>query len=266
MAVSLRRRFPPISYDADARALFTRMDAAGAPTTAARKVLINDLIVGMKADGDWAELDVLHVYAAHAAAAAPLNWIGNTSTATPAAAPTFTADQGYDLNGSTQYINTNYTPSSDAVNYTQNSAVMGGYLRTYDTDTGLRCILGGNDATQAILLQRNATTGNISIRVNCLDLTSLSSAVFTQQLYSIKRTVSTECKYWIGGTEQTTAETRASIGLPTISVKVGCNDNSGSRVNFLDGQVMLFYAGSGSVSISNFLARINTFLTAIGAI
>ena len=271
MAVSLRRRFPPISYDADAKALFTRMDAAGAPTTAARKVLINDMIVGMKADGDWAELDFLQVYAAHAEAAALLNWVKNDHNGTAVNAPTFTADSGYTFDGSTDYINTDYIPLADAVNVGQNDYKAGFYsLGIVGTPADLDVPFGANDTSRTVLqLQAQPTqTRFLWYPNNSAGAEIYNDGVgqFTgNKLYTMGRNGASSTLLYVDGTLVDTGSV-SSGALPNYSLAVGGRNKDGTVDRYYAFEGALSYAGSSTINVTNLLARINTFLTAVGAI
>lgn len=105
---------------AESRTLFAAMTTK---PTAARKKLIDRTIKSLKSASVWSNLDRLFVLAAHDSQAALLNWINPGGTAAAAvSSPTFTADRGYTGNGSSSYVRTNFTPSSDGADYTQNSA------------------------------------------------------------------------------------------------------------------------------------------------
>ena len=107
-------------FEPETIALLSRMSTTPDIT---RRNIINDLIKGLKDDGIWNLLDVLVINAAHSAQAGILNWINSSHTSTLVNAPTFTLNQGFTGNGSTSYIDTEYNPSTEAVNFTQNNAI-----------------------------------------------------------------------------------------------------------------------------------------------
>lgn len=87
------------SFETEAQTLFAAMSVE---PDAARKTLINDLIAGLKADGIWAELDLLYVKAAHDAQAGRLNWKNpGTFDLIEVNSPAFHTDRGYTGDGST---------------------------------------------------------------------------------------------------------------------------------------------------------------------
>lgn len=151
------------SYDPDALALFTRMDVQ--PSTA-RKDLINDVIVAMKATNVWTIPDGLHVKAAHTAQAARLNWKGDIYNLTEVNSPTFEVDHFYAGNGSSSRLATGFNPSTAVdPNFVQNSAHLMFFSRTGVNDgAGSHLDIGGTTA----VLSAKSTNGP-AIRGNLND-------------------------------------------------------------------------------------------------
>jgi hypothetical protein len=100
-----------------------------ADVAAAQNTMVQSLVDG----GVWDKLDVFYLFAVHTNddGEALKNWISpGTHDATLVNAPTFTAFEGFTGDGATCYINTNYNPSTDAVNLSLNDASFGLYYRT----------------------------------------------------------------------------------------------------------------------------------------
>lgn len=81
------------------------------------------MICGMVTDGTWTKFDILYITATADATTAGLNLVSTSFTLTNTSA-TFTADTGYAGNGTTAYLDTGYNPSTNGVNFTQNSAAL----------------------------------------------------------------------------------------------------------------------------------------------
>ena len=94
------------------------------PPSTALRTLINTTIKGLKDDGVFTLADCLYIRGVHDSQAASLNWIKRAHDSTLVNAPTFTAKEGFKGNGSTKYINNNYTPSTDAVQLSRDSATI----------------------------------------------------------------------------------------------------------------------------------------------
>lgn len=92
---------------------------------AKQNILLNTLI----SSGVWAKLDTLFVLANDGGASfACINWKNPSGTkATLVNSPTFTSNQGFNSNGSSSYIDTNFNASTQGVNFTNNNAGEFGY-------------------------------------------------------------------------------------------------------------------------------------------
>lgn len=120
--------------NAEAEALVERM--ASAPNDD-RKELIDTLVGALKTAGSWTKLDALYVTAAHDSQAAKLNWIADQYNITDPGTtnPTFTADRGFTGDGTTDYLSTNFDPTTaPSPKYTLNSSCMGVWCGTDSTN------------------------------------------------------------------------------------------------------------------------------------
>lgn len=174
----LRKRSP---WTVEATALFAAMTVQ---PTIGRKKLINDAIVVLKAADVWTRLDYLHVYAAHDAQAARLNWKNPaTFAAALVNAPTFTADRGYAGNGTNSYVDTGYNPATAGGLYTQNNAS----FSNWSTDASSQATSSGGfyNGTNGTTLGPN-NGGNATFRNNSasFDQTAVPSGA---GLYSTNR-------------------------------------------------------------------------------
>jgi hypothetical protein len=113
------------ALSAQYQAVLTEATAQGytlpsAGQQAKQNILLNSLI----SSGVWAKLDTLFVLANDGGASfACINWKNPSGTkATLVSSPTFTTNQGFNSNGSSSYIDTNYNASTQGVNFTNNSA------------------------------------------------------------------------------------------------------------------------------------------------
>ena len=109
-------------YDSATLAWETAVGSSNVST--GRKDLLDTLIKNLKTDGIWAKIDRLWLLAAENTASALVDLKGLVS-ATAVGPPSFSADDGYTGNGSSHYINTNFSPSANGVNYTTNAGCFG---------------------------------------------------------------------------------------------------------------------------------------------
>lgn len=118
MLLSMRSGRP--RYDPDAVAVWSSFLL---PPSDTNKTNINNLVVALKDAGIWSELDMMYVLAAADSNAAVKNWKApGTFSVGPVNAPTFTAYRGFTGDGSSAYLNTWWTPSTNGVKFTQDDA------------------------------------------------------------------------------------------------------------------------------------------------
>jgi hypothetical protein len=97
--------------------------------SASQQVKQNQLVLDLKAGGIWSKLDTFGVFATDGSSDfALIDW-KRLSQYTAVNSPTFTTNQGFQGNGTSSYINTNYKPSADAINMTLNSSSFNIYTR-----------------------------------------------------------------------------------------------------------------------------------------
>jgi hypothetical protein len=137
------------------------------PTTTTQQKQ-NKLLKSMKADGVWAKLDVFYVFAQDGGSAfGTLNWKNpNANQSTLVNSPTFVSNGGFTGNGTSSYIDTNFNPATQGVQYTQNNASR--YFFTHAISglgrfdgimaSNANTITGGASLSQRI----NAGTNNLS--------------------------------------------------------------------------------------------------------
>lgn len=257
---------PPI--DADARLWASAVQANGGTVSFARRLKISTLIRSLKAGGNWALTDDLWLLVAENATQA-LTSLKQRRLATVTAAPTFTTDAGYAFNGTTQYIDTGFVPSTHSVVGSTNDNRIAGYERT---NVNANTYLAGTNSGS------NRTIG-LRPRVTASVFTSNNSAAATFTL-----AVSDSRGYTSGSrnTADTTgvvayknavAMTRAAdpagfgASLPSHSLYIGAQNNSGTAATFRASTIGLVLVGA-TLTQAQETAEYNAvqaFMTAVGA-
>jgi len=96
-----------------------------------QQVLQNQLVLSLKKCGAWDKLDLFYVFATDGDSDfATINWKNpNSFKITKVNTPTFTTDVGFQNNSGshTTYLDTGWNASTDADNYSRNSATIGFY-------------------------------------------------------------------------------------------------------------------------------------------
>lgn len=245
------------AYEAEAVTLFAAMTPAPDDT---RKGHINTLIAGLKADTIWTKLDALWVMAAHDAQASLLNWKNpGTFDLIGVNSPTFAVDQGYTGDGSSSRLRTQFTPSTNGVNYTQDSASLWVWSRTNATssvtDMGEQVT-----APDTRIITRNGSN-QLGIRVNDGTSTSLAGVTDSTGFFGNQRSGASAIAGFRNGSSVGTGSV-ASTGLPAQELWLcGANSNGFSAKQQAAGAIGASLAGLESA----FYTRMLTYMQAVGA-
>lgn len=243
-------------YSAAANAYFAAMTT---PPTAARKTLLNNLIVGLQDDGVWTKLDWLNIMAAETAQAARVNAITPAQVGSVVGSPTFTTDRGY-LATSGGYINTGWDAVNNGVNFTQNAASFGAYSITASTANNANQI--GNNGNSFLGAY---VAGNFSARINQSSVNlSVATLGTTVGLWAADRSASNALKTLKNGVEQATGTT-ASATPSSNDFLIGTSNASTYDVNRTLSAAFM----GGHLTDAEHLAlynRLTTYMIAVGAV
>lgn len=217
------------------------------------------------ADGWWAKEDVEYVYAAHTNAdgEALINWINpGTFDATAFNAPAFTANEGF-IGGTNQYIDWNWNPAVNGINYVKDDASYGLYVRT------------DHDGNIFEMGSRNAANDNASIRVrrsneiftsiNDLGSNTLEVAnTDSRGMYVVSRTASNVRSVYKNKAQS--SDTENSTAIPSFNFYSLAWNNDGSAGLFSPKQLSMVYAGAGftQTDVNNKTDAFETAMDALG--
>jgi len=239
------------SLDPAAAALIARMSPA---PSAARAIVINNLIVALKAADIWAYLDILYITAAFSSQSARLNWINSSYTLTPVSAPTFVVDRGYSGDGSTNYLDTGYVPSG---NMQQNNSHMGYWCLTdlsatmFDLGNAFNTMIGRD------------VGGNLRVRAR--SNSTPSNSVPSSIGYSIwSRNASNSYFVAKNGSVLSTYTDASTAGIGSALWICGKSD---STVGYSTRQIAAAHGGASLTSqkATLFYSALNTYMQAVGA-
>lgn len=253
-----------VGVDSDVQNLINAMSEA---PDSNRQVLIKNTIAFLKKEGVWEKLDFLHIYAAHSEQAALLDWKRNHD-ATAVNSPTFTVDKGFLGDGSTSYLNTNFTPATDGVNYTLNEASFGVYSQTNKSedsyDIGSRA---GPNIRDALIMARNSVGSTSRFRPNQNGGTEFSPLISTTGLIVARRTSSAFMQGYQNGLQVRAGVDASTDEVPEYSFFVGSINHAGSPITFSTRQYTMSFAGAAMTEVEQlaFYEIIQSYLTAIGA-
>ena len=253
--------------DPDAITLIAAMTT---PPSAARQRLISDHIVALKDAGIWALLDIYYVMAAHDEQASRLNWKNPAAFTLEAnGVITFTADRGWQGDGSSGYLDTGWIPSVNGVNYQLNSASFGGYSRTDIAEDSQIMGVSKTTTTQAAsqLLPRRPANVFLS-RINQLVLGGTGGASANSLgLFVARRSASNSHQLYKNGVLQSTSADTPTA-LPPFSFYISAQNVDGAAVSFSTRQLASAFTGaamSESQQLALYNAQQTGYLAAVGA-
>ena len=221
------------SYCDEYQAVYNALDAKPGTDTASAQ---NTLVASAKTHGWWAEADVIYVTAQRTEAGALLNWKASTGddNLTNTTSTAFTKYQGFTgASGTSESMSTNFTPSSEGVNYTQDDAGLAVYTRI-DINAG-ECAIGVDQGSNDISIYPR-TAGSILSRVNCT--TNVTEATANSLgLSSVSRSnATTVFTYKNGAVLDADGDASNSVGLSTSAITVlslSASSYSNNQVSFV---------------------------------
>lgn len=255
-------------YDPAVNDWISAVVVAGGTVTTARAILINNLVLGLKADGLFTKLDVLFLFAAENSVQAIIDII-TPHGASPINSPIFTVNRGFTFDASTNYINTVVNPSDPGSVFSANSAHVSAYVEAVNpTATGiLECMIGAKFQNSETNLQGQSNVSNVSYTVNNIITPVTVTGVLSAGMFIATRTVSTTEVLYKNGSQIDSSVIASDNAVPSNSFFVGAINSGGTALGFSPNQIAAVSIGGGlsPTDAANLTTRINTYMTAIGA-
>jgi hypothetical protein len=226
----------------------------------------NTMVESLVNSGVWAKLDVFYVLAGHTNGAGEslINWLNpGTFDATAVNSPTFTAFEGFAGDGATSYIDLNYNPAANGINYSQDDAVMGLYNRSDNAAAGGN--MGVFDGTGDYLINTRNATNNAAARIND-DITLVVANANGQGMYFINRSASNVREYY-KNKSIIANDSQASSGINSSNVfALALNNNSGTAINFKTDQLSMLVVGGclTQTDVNNFTDAFEGYMDSQG--
>lgn len=248
--------FGSSAFDADYQAVLDRATLLGYTLpSSGQQTKQNDFVVALKAAGVWSLLDVMYVFATDGDRNyAKINWKSPTTFfITEPVPPTFTANQGFKGNGTSQYMNTGWKAATNGVNFTLSDASFGFHFNT--TGSGRN---GAQSGTQGGLWVDAAT---IFFRLNDLAGAVLAAQAFPH--FSQMQRISNSVKDFINGSS-IGGYTAAPTSRSEIDFYICADNNAGTPAVFNTFQISFVFIGAGlNGKESAFYTAWNNYKTSI---
>ena len=246
-------------------------DAYTIKPDAATAAIWNTYVESGVADGWWAKEDVEYVYAAHTNdnGEALINWINpGTFDATAFNAPAFVVNEGFTGNGSDTYNDCNWKPNSDGVNYVQNSASAGAYIRTDVSE--IKADFGSSDQSGDKFLQfisRFTSTGEkaqVLVNIQSVDAGVVANTD-GRGMYVLSRLDATDNDLYRNKIKIYDGSDNSVIP-PDLNVYVLARNLDGSPDVHTTRQISMFFAGGGftQTDVNNKTDAFETAMDALG--
>lgn len=225
----------------------TYYDALAVKPSAAVAAAQNTFIQTLVSAGTWAKIDVLYIFAQVDGSDALINVISpGTFDCTNVHATSFTTLEGFTGDGANDYINTNWNPIDDRVNYQINDASFGIYVRGNTQDDGFT--IGVESSTGSRILFRARSSSNAtSYWINASGSGAYSSNTDGSGLWIIQRTASNAIALYQDNTERNT-DIDASAALSSRDVILLARDDEGSFSSYAANQISMFFTASSLTS------------------
>ena len=211
----------------------------------------NQLLIDLKSAGVWDKLDTFAVFATDGSSDfALIDWKRLTQY-TAVNSPAFTTNEGFMGNGTSSYIDTNFNPATQGVNYTLNDASRYAYVFTGSAAQRFE----GN------LLDNNMRLGTYTlIKINSGSVNALDSA-FTyttiKGMKSIHRTSSTDVTLY----NDSIGEGRTLISTDVTSENQWIFRNGGI---YVDTKISMYAMGSSLITENtDFVNAFDTYLNSL---
>lgn len=210
---------------------------------------------------DLAEFDRLYIHGLSNNVAARTSFVNPTSTIITAVNnPTFTPNVGYNSNGSTSYLDSNFNPSTQGAKFTQNNA--SAYIYSLTNNDAIAADFGvvvGPNYLQALIRIFNLYYTYLN---DAATDPSISSANSRGLFHALRDSGTTYKKYKNGALIQSLNIN--STAIPSNNIYICGSNNNGSANLFTTRQYSLSAFGSKNINQSNFYNAIQALGTSIG--
>lgn len=206
-------------FDADYQAVLNYATSLGYTLpSAGQQVKQNQLMLDLKSGGIWSKLDTFAMFANDGGNDfALIDW-KRLVLMTAVNSPTFTTNQGFTGNGTSSYINTNFNPATQGVNYQLNNASR--YYMHFANNSSAADGIISSTTYNIIRINSNSTANSINSS-STLSLAFLYTNF--KGIKSIHRTTSTDvsCYNDTTGNNFTTAATTSLTSESQVILRRG---------------------------------------------
>lgn len=265
-----RYLYPALAYDFDVLAFRASVQGFGGTVSDTRMAVLNTFVTADKTSDAWGLTDEYwFLWGEDAGATGPQSLTGlkQRRLITAVASPVGTNDRGYVFNGTTNYLNTNFVPSVNAIKYTGTNQRVAVYERTNLSSTGFSA--GMTTATNNRFTIRALNAGAMAGTANNNAGTVSFAVTDSLALKVISRASGgTTAKGYDRGVALTDATgLTVGTGVPAVALYLAAHNNNGTTASFRASSLG-FAAIGAPLSATQELAQYNAvqaFATSVGA-
>jgi hypothetical protein len=232
---------------------------------------VDRLVRQLKVNGNWGQLDRFWIFAAENQQNARVSLVNPSSTqiteAPSGGTLNWTALSGYTADGTNSYLNSNYNPSINAINYKQNNASFGVYCLNTPNHTVNRSAMGAfnNTTGEGDFFTLISTTNATNAGINSISSGTGPTTNSSKGYFAVSRTTSSSFNF-IQNSISTSSGANTSEALTNNNFYI-CGTNtfgSGAGPKSSLYQLSMAFVGSGSINQLALYNAFQTFATTIG--
>lgn len=247
------------ALDADVAAYVAKLTT---PPSVAERNLLNTLVTGLKSDNVWASLDRIGLLAVETQQAALVDLRNPAKGLTVGGTATFTANRGYQGDGSTGYLDIGETWNGSGNKFALNSASFGVWCNA-TVASGFKGQIGNvTNSPRSQISAMSSSGSNETFRINdsTEDVLMVSNGSRLGHR-AASRTASNAKKGYFNGA--------AVASLTSASTAVNTTNGTvlRSATSYTDDRIAAFWSGAGltDAQVSALHSRLSAYLTAKGA-
>lgn len=210
--------------------------------TNGRKFQIYRMVQNLIDNRIWDDLELLDLFSLDTSGNSLLNIKGTSFTPTNVGSATFTAYRGF-TGASGKYINTNFTPKTQATKLSLDDAFYGIWIynnaQNANVDFGAADAAFANNITCAV---RN-TSNNGTFAMHNTSSKTVSSITDSSGWWELRRQVSSDFEVWRNNTRLDTPATRTSTDMPSVPIFTHCRNDNGTPTTQKGFEYPCFIAG-----------------------
>lgn len=253
------------AYEAETTALLARAETQPSDEI---KTVINNAIIGLKANNGLSKADCCWVFSNYESVLSLQNWAKNDHNCSLVNAPVHDPGAGFTGDGLTNYINSDYVPSTDADQLqlgNESIIVMSPVLAVSDSRT-----LFGAQKTAAPITVFNMTfrTANFDLMYINSDGTSNNNINVAAGEYIGYIRDNTSVQGYKNGSPSGVADTVNQAALLPYQIKILANATNNTAGNFYNGQIGFLWLGGGLTpeEHAGIVSTMQTFNTELNAL